>query len=230
MRQRVLVVDDNEELAENIAEILEGEGYEAVVAFTPTDALARCQDECESGSWDIVLLDVRLPGMDGVELHRRLRERCASARYFLMTAFARDDRLAMARAGGIERILSRPVRLEELLEQFATRLDTILLVEDDQSLSQNLVDLLTERWRVVVAGTIAEARARTERERFDLAVVDLNLPDGDGRRVIEELAGTGTGVVAITGLSVPGDDAIETLYKPFSPVQLIAALDRATAA
>ena len=228
MNQRVLVVDDNEELAENIAEILSDEGYETSTAFTPEDALARCGEAREK--WDIILLDVRMPGMDGVELYQRLRESCAGSRYFLMTAFARDDRLALARAEGIERVLSKPVKLDALLELFSNRLDTVLLVEDDDALARNLVELLADRWRVVRVGSVAEAKEWAQGERFELAVVDFHLPDGDGRLVIDELVNTGTGVVAITALDPEAKDEVETLLKPFSSVQLIAALDRATAA
>ncbi|MEM1418866.1 MAG: response regulator, partial [Myxococcota bacterium] len=59
---RILVVDDNRELAENLGEILEEAGHVPVVVDHPAGALAAT----EAQRFDLILLDVRLPGMDGV--------------------------------------------------------------------------------------------------------------------------------------------------------------------
>ncbi|MEM9067058.1 MAG: response regulator [Myxococcota bacterium] len=105
---RVLVVDDNQELAENLAEILVDEGHEATVAAGAEDTLSI--DEC----FDLALLDVRMDGVDGVELLRRIRARCPSTNCVMMTAFTRDERLDEARDLGAV-VLQKPVRVEELL-------------------------------------------------------------------------------------------------------------------
>jgi CheY-like chemotaxis protein len=104
MSSSVLIVDDNRALAENLAEILEDGGYDATCAATPADALVLTEKQ----SFDVVLLDVRMPGMDGVELHGILRPRMPSTRFVLMTAFATDERIGVARAAGIKDVLSKP--------------------------------------------------------------------------------------------------------------------------
>ncbi len=107
---RVLVVDDNTELAENLAEILTDAGHEAQVAGSAASALA------EAGCFDFALLDVRMDGMDGVELLAALRHRCPDTVCVMMTAFSRDERLEAARNLGAQRVLHKPVRVDELLE------------------------------------------------------------------------------------------------------------------
>jgi len=109
---RILIVDDNRDLADNLAELLSDEGHETLVAYGAEDALALVGDpppiEC-------AVLDVRMSGMDGVELSDRIRSRLPGTPCLLMTAFTRDQRLAEARESGITVVLSKPFAPDELL-------------------------------------------------------------------------------------------------------------------
>ena len=112
---RALVVDDNRSLAEDLAEILELEGYSVQVFDDPLEALRRAGELV----FDFALLDVRMPGIDGVALHAQLRRGHPEASFILMTAYSEDDRLALALAAGVRRVLTKPVPLEELLRTMA---------------------------------------------------------------------------------------------------------------
>jgi CheY-like chemotaxis protein len=112
MRQRALIVDDNLPLAENLAEILSGEGYDVLVFDRPEAAMSACEHE----TFDVALLDMRMPGMDGVELHSVLASRCPHARFVLMTAYTEDTRIAAALSAGVRTVLPKPVPLGPLLE------------------------------------------------------------------------------------------------------------------
>ena len=72
--RRVLIVDDNEDAANSLAMVLKLSGHETDSVYTATDALARVA----AFRPDVVLLDIGLPGMDGYEVARLLREREAS--------------------------------------------------------------------------------------------------------------------------------------------------------
>ena len=76
--RKMLIVDDERDIAAMLADYFSMEGYETVVANDGSAALARA----ESGA-DIVLLDVNMPGMDGFEVCRRLREHLACPIIFL---------------------------------------------------------------------------------------------------------------------------------------------------
>ncbi len=79
---KVLVVDDNAPLAENLAEMLADEGHDVRFETSPEEALAL--PEC----FDAYVLDVRMPGIDGWQLKARLLARCPAAKVVLVSGFA----------------------------------------------------------------------------------------------------------------------------------------------
>lgn len=107
---RVLVVDDNEALRENLAEALELEGYAVAVAPDAEAALARLADEPPPR---VVLLDLMMPGMNGADLLLRIREdpRLAGVRVVLTTGSTG----ARARAASADAVLMKPFGVRELL-------------------------------------------------------------------------------------------------------------------
>ena len=113
MPRRALIVDDNRPLAEDLGEILAFEGYEVRVYDDPHEALGH------GDFFDVALLDMRMPGMDGVELHLRLSRACPGAQFILMTAYTEDERVQRALASGVRCVLIKPVPLPELLSVMA---------------------------------------------------------------------------------------------------------------
>ncbi|MDQ3034314.1 MAG: response regulator [Myxococcota bacterium] len=103
MSRRVLIVDDNRELAESLAELLAGEGLEPLVR---DDAQLAVRD-APSLRFDAALLDARMPGVDGLELVRQLAPHAPHAVYVLMTAFPREAQLAH-RDARVRRVLAKP--------------------------------------------------------------------------------------------------------------------------
>ena len=108
---RILVVDDNEALRENLQEALELEGYEVAVAADGVAALARLREDSRFAA---VLLDLMMPGMDGRELLARIRGdgRLAGLRVVMTTG----QTGARARAGvPADAFLTKPFGVRELL-------------------------------------------------------------------------------------------------------------------
>jgi DNA-binding response OmpR family regulator len=105
----VLVVDDNQDLAENIAEILALRGFAAVVATSAEEALPKALADGP----DLLVTDFRLPGMSGAELVQRVRETLRTVRAIVMSAYTDDNTIAAARAAGAT-FLPKPVDLSTL--------------------------------------------------------------------------------------------------------------------
>jgi DNA-binding response OmpR family regulator len=85
MRKRVLVVDDEEHIRRVMRMTLEAAGYE--VGEAP-DGLRGLEAFGDGSAWDAILLDQRMPGIDGLETLRRMKERRADARVVMITAYA----------------------------------------------------------------------------------------------------------------------------------------------
>lgn len=183
---RVLVVDDNRQLAENLAELLADEGCIVSTAFSAEEALLAA----DMHHFDLVLTDIRMPGMNGVELVRRLSLRDPTTTFLLMTAYTSDQVLTAASHLGVVRaVLAKPLAVERLLELLPRR-SGVLLVEDDARLAATLEASLRDRgYAVEVSGTAESAQAALQRCRPDIAVIDCTPPEGVGMAFARSLCG-----------------------------------------
>ena len=112
---RILVVEDEENLAEGILDNLELDGYQAEIAPDGDIALERIR----AGGWDLVLLDVMLPGVDGFTICETVRGEGNQVPILFLTAKGgEDDRIRGLEAGGDD-YLSKPFALRELLLRVA---------------------------------------------------------------------------------------------------------------
>jgi CheY-like chemotaxis protein len=112
VRRRVLVVDDNEDAADLLSDFLRGVGHEVAIAHDGPQAL----EMLRSFPAEIGLLDLGLPGMDGFELARRIREqRGSSVRHLVaLTGYGQEHDRDASRSAGFDRHLTKPVDLEDL--------------------------------------------------------------------------------------------------------------------
>ncbi|MGF6572715.1 two-component system OmpR family response regulator [Paraburkholderia sp. GAS333] len=111
--RRVLVVDDYREAAEALQMLLTADGFECRALEDP---LAVCALACEWQPFAVVL-DIKMPGLDGLELARRLRAHPATSHMLLVacTAFASRDDRARAKAAGFDAHCAKPLTPERLL-------------------------------------------------------------------------------------------------------------------
>jgi CheY-like chemotaxis protein len=110
----VLIVDDEEAIADSLAEILNTFGYQSRAFYNGEQAIEFAHQQCP----DVVLLDVLMPGLDGVETALRIRELCPYARILLFSGQANvsEDFLHKAREQGQEfELLAKPIHPEKLL-------------------------------------------------------------------------------------------------------------------
>ena len=112
-RVKIIVVDDEPQIADTLVEILSGEGFEAVTASTGNEAIELAQ----TFRPDIVISDVVMPGLDGVEASIRIRDLLPECRVILFSGQADTvDLLKKARDRGHEfEIVAKPIKPETLL-------------------------------------------------------------------------------------------------------------------
>jgi DNA-binding NtrC family response regulator len=117
--RRLLIVDDEEAIRDSLSAALRAEGLDVSTAETAESALA----QIDALRPELVLSDIRMPGLDGVELLRLLRERAPSIDVILMTAYQdMPTVIAAMRAGAVE-FLTKPLDLDELLRLINTVFD-----------------------------------------------------------------------------------------------------------
>jgi len=130
-RARVLLVDDNAALVDNLCQILEDEGYEVRSASTGAQAL-----EAARPGFDVALLDVRLPDADGTLLAEKLREISPEAAIVLLTGFATlETAIAAVRAGAFA-YLVKPCSTPDLLLTIEQALRQVRLHAEKRELSR----------------------------------------------------------------------------------------------
>jgi DNA-binding response OmpR family regulator len=111
--QRVLIVEDEQHLAEGLRFNLEAEGYQAEVVETGESALARILDEGQK--YDLIVLDVMLPGIDGFQVTSELRGRRRFIPVLMLTARGRPEDVLKGFDAGADDYLAKPAELPILL-------------------------------------------------------------------------------------------------------------------
>lgn len=112
----ILLVDDEVEFASTLAERLNLRNFSTCVVFDGETALARLEAE----SFDMVLLDVMLPGMHGLDVLRRIREMYPETPVILLTGHSSTKDGINGMQQGAKSYLTKPIDLHELLDVFST--------------------------------------------------------------------------------------------------------------
>ena len=201
--RRALVVDDNETNRRLIAALLGAWGIQTVVAPGPQEALAVLDD----GPLDVAVVDMLMPGMDGLDLAAGLHERLPALPVVLASSLAQRDVTADPRwrAAGIGAVVTKPIKasplhaavatvlgatldsatdvpVSALDEHLASRHPLRILLAEDNVVNQKLALRLLERlgYRADVAANGLEVLAALERQSYDLLLSDVQMPEMDG--------------------------------------------------
>ena len=108
---RILVVEDEAAIRTGLIDVLVYHGYEVDFAEEGMDGLKKAQ----SGQYDLILLDVMLPGMDGFEICNRVRENDREQPIIMLTAKTSDDDIIQGLSLGADDYVAKPFHMEEIL-------------------------------------------------------------------------------------------------------------------
>ena len=232
----ILVVDDEVDTCRNLSDILTDLGYSVDMAHEGLTALAMVRQK----PYDVALLDLKMPGMDGLTLYREIKKLRAETVAIVVTAYAGGDTKAEALAAGAWQVLSKPVDFPKLLGLVDEALGQplVMVIDDDHDLCANLWDLLRERgYRVCIAHDEKEAVERLKGREFKIVLIDMKLPDGDGSTVFRLVRQTNpqARTVVITGHRSEMDQLVKQVmdegadaicYKPFDVPRLLTTLEK----
>lgn len=110
VRPKILIVDDQYGIRILLSEVFRNEGYLTYEAANGKEALALCEQERP----DLVILDMKIPGMDGLEILKHLKAKDSSIRVIMMTAYGELDTIKEAMELGALTHFTKPFDIEEL--------------------------------------------------------------------------------------------------------------------
>lgn len=158
MTRRALVVDDDRSMVRTLSDVLSLKGWQVTTAYSGREAVEKSQE----AEFDVVLMDVKMPEMNGVEAFKVMKERDPDVRVVLMTAYAAQELLIEAEHEGVLRILSKPVDFAVLLPLLAAarhERTPVLLIDNDAQFLRTLSETLQLRgYDTVVAQSLEEAQ------------------------------------------------------------------------
>ena len=180
---RILVVDDEDSMRKRCVRLLSRQGYHVIGASSSLAALDLVQKE---GAWfDLLLVDIRMPGMDGIQLMEKVKAQKQAVEVIIMTGYATVETAVKAMKNGAYDYLSKPFEMEELLH-------LVKKVVEIRSLQQEIKDLRNQlkdsREHPFVFGN-SEAMNQVMRFVEKVAPVDCNI-------LIHGESGTGKGLAA----------------------------------
>ncbi len=211
----ILLTDDNGEFAQNLSDILELKGYTVLIASDGFRAL----DIIKESPVDLILMDIKMPVMNGVETFKKIKQITPITPVIMLTAFALEELIQESLREGAFACLKKPIDFDELfatIENAIPNGSMILVVDDDESLCQNLLDVLTQKgYRVTVALNSTSAIEKVRRNVFDILLLDLKLPPLNGLETyltIRRLC-PGIVVVIITGFLSEMEELVKMIRK-----------------
>ena len=235
----ILVVDDDFDFAESLGEVLSDKGHKVTIAHSGEEAIEIFQ----TSEFDLTFMDIKLPGVNGVESVIKIRSIRPTARCYMMTAYSTEQLLQQAITSGVLGIMSKPINIPKLfgmLEKVKPN-GLVLVVDDDEEFSETLKDALASigGYNVILAANAEQAFAAAKNNSIDVMLLDLRLPVLNGVEIYMELVKLGYQfpTIIITAYLDEEDaqmqrfnDANITLHitKPFEMHRLLSMIDEIT--
>jgi len=208
--KKVLVVDDNATSRKILQEILQSFSFEVSLAASAEEGLAELESAPKEHPYDLVIMDWRMPGMDGLEASRRIKNHTNLGRIppiILVTAYGREEIMQQAEELGLEGFLIKPVSPSVMFDaimqalgkdvQKVSRVDRkkedkteglaaihgarLLLVEDNEINQQVAQEILESvGLNVTLANDGLEAVEAVKKNKYDAILMDIQMPVMDG--------------------------------------------------
>jgi two-component system, NtrC family, response regulator HydG len=223
---RILVVDDNKDLLNTFSLILKRKGYLVDMAEDGEEALNKYKIQ----NYDIVLMDVVMPGINGIEVLHKMRGINALPKIILMTAYCEEEKLdQVVSSGEAYSALYKPINIAKLMDLIGEAVvDPLVMVVDDNDDFRNSFSSVLELngYKVITAASGQEAINRIKENMVDVAFVDVKMPAMNGLETSVQLRELNPEIIIImmTGYRDEVKNLVQCalqngvkkcLYKPF---------------
>lgn len=231
---KVLVVDDDRRMAKTLSDILNISGYQANETYSAASAM----DLILNQSYDCVITDIRMPGMDGVDLFHHIHDRLPDLPVILMTAYASDERISEGVEKGAFGVVTKPLEISQILGFLSALSDEriIAVVDDDPSFCKTMQEILARRGYSVRTVTRPGDVLDNLDEAVQGVLLDMKLNSVGGKEILKKIRAKypDLPVVLVTGYGSEMADAIDEalamnaflcMYKPLDIARLLDTLE-----
>src|SRR2546429_3437849 len=176
----LLVADDDPGLRESLERTLTREGYRVVLASDGRAALERVQ----AGGVDLIVTDLRMPGLTGLELLRAAKAIMPDVDVILLTAFGTVEEAVKAMKDGAYDFLTKPFRREQLIKLVDKALERRDLIEQNQALKKQLEDLRAKGQMIGASPPFRRMTTLVEQVADSSATVLIQGESGAGKELV----------------------------------------------
>lgn len=233
---RIMVVDDDLGMRLTLEGILDEEGYQVIGAADGYQAIELAKKmECS-----LIFMDVKMPGISGVETYREIKKVRPGAVVIMMTGYSVEALVKEALEEGAYAVIYKPFEMEQVISILKDALKTtsVLVVDDRVADRVTMRVILEDRgYHVCEAGTGAEAISMAAARHYDVILMDIRMPGMDGCSAFEEIRRTDPKAKAIfvTGYELEGPvreallrGAYSVVTKPVDPEGMLALMGSIT--
>ncbi|MDD5085083.1 MAG: response regulator [Candidatus Omnitrophica bacterium] len=224
-KTRILIVDDEANFRNTLSKVLAAKGYETTTAESGLKALELMKER----EFDAVLMDIKMPVMNGVETYKKMKSAAPRSVVILMTAYSVDELIKDAIKEGVYAVVRKPFNIETIINMLEKSKNGafIAIVDDDPNISKTMKSVLErEGYSVNSCLTGEEAITLAKERHYDVFFIDMKLPALNGLEVYLEIRKINpkTVVVVMTAYRQEVDDLVKQamekgayacLYKPF---------------
>jgi len=210
MEKKILIVDDDLRIREMLYNLLSKKGYKVLTAPSGEEALNMTRQEKP----DLVLLDIKMPKMDGIETLRKIRDFDSGIKIVMLTGMDSIELERQARSAGASGFLRKELDLvlivkavDEILADRkkapAAKAKTILIVDDDPRIRSLLEKFLVKKgFFALTAASGEEALEKMKTVKPVMALLDITMPGMDGLMTLKRMKeiDENIGVIMITGV------------------------------
>ena len=235
---KILIVDDDVNFATTTTDLFNEKGYDSICVNSGKEAVEKVRD----GEYDVILLDMKMPVMNGVETYRAIKKIRPQTLVILATAYRVEELISEALAEGAYAVFKKPLDIDNLLKTIERGRKggaLILVVDDDPNVCEAVKDNLEERGFVVSTAQSGEEAVRIAKERsHEVVLIDIKIPPLNGLIVYMEMKKLNPDVIAVMmtahrdEMREVVDKALERgaftcLYKPFNIDDVISTIEKA---
>ena len=230
----ILIVDDQMGMLETFTDILEDKGYKVTTAEDGYAAI----DKVKKQSFDVIFMDIKMPGINGVQTFREIKKINPKTAVIMMTAYSVESLVKEAIEEGAYTVIYKPFEIERVVETIERVLKTILvlIVDDRYKDRETLKDILEDKgYKVIEADSGYKAIELVKKGQYNIVLLDVKMPDIDGVKTFEEIhrINPNVPVLMVTGYSVEelvqealNKGAYACITKPFDVEKMLSVMEK----